>query len=96
VTEHVTLPVHGAHCGGALSVEIQRWEDESPAAGVTLLTEDPTGDRPPDERDAITTFPCPYCQKLNHGRLGGTLVWVVDDEEPNVWQRQDLGGRRAS
>lgn len=66
-----------------------------PAAGVTLLTEDPTGDRPPDERDAITTFPCPYCQKLNHGRLGGTLVWVVDDEEPNVWQRQDLGGRRV-
>jgi hypothetical protein len=84
--EPVTLPLHCAHCG-ALSVEIQRWEDESPAAGVTLLTEDPTGDDLPDERDAITTFSCPYCQKLNHGRLGGQFVWVVerpDDDEPTA------------
>jgi len=82
VAEHVTLPLHCAHCGGALSVEIQRWEDESPAAGVTLLTDDPSGEELPEE--PVTTFPCPYCQKLNHGRLGGRLVWVVerpDDDE---------------
>jgi hypothetical protein len=77
VPDHVTLPLHCAHCGGALSVEIQRWEDESPAAGVTLLTDDPSGEELPDERNAITTFPCPYCQQLNHGRLGGQFVWVV-------------------
>ena len=84
MADHVTLPLHCAHCGGALSVEIQRWEDESPSAGVTLLTEDPTGDELPQERVALTTFPCPYCQKLNHGRLGGRLVWVAertDDDE---------------
>ena len=85
MAEHITLPLHCAHCGGALSVEIQRWEDESPAAGVTLLTEDPTGeDEGPEGRDAITTFPCPYCQQMNHGRLGGRFVWVVerlDDDE---------------
>jgi hypothetical protein len=78
VAAHVTLPLHCAHCGGALSVEIQRWDDESPAAGVTLLADDPTGDDLPEERDAITTFPCPYCQQLNHGRFGGQFVWVVE------------------
>jgi hypothetical protein len=79
----VTLRLNCAHSGGALSVEIHRWEDESPGARVTLLTNDPTGDEPPEERDAVTTFPCPYCQKLTHGRLGGQFMWVaerVDDE----------------
>jgi hypothetical protein len=76
VADHVTLPLRCAHCGGALSLEIQRWDDESPAAGVALLTEDPTGDELPQGRVAFTTFPCPYCQRLNHGRLGGQFARV--------------------
>lgn len=84
VPRPVTLPLTCPHCGGALSVEIQRWEDESPAPPpVELLTDDPTGEELPEEGNAITTFVCPYCQKLNHGRLGGTFHWVTkrtDDE----------------
>jgi hypothetical protein len=53
---------------------------------ITLLAEDPfvRWKTPPlpEERRAVATFPCPYCQQLNHGQLGGIVLQVTKDGEP--------------
>ena len=70
-----SLPLHCPHCGGAISIEIEPFAGRSES--VDVLTEDPTGEDLPEEEDAITTWPCPYCRKLNHAKLGGRFQWVT-------------------
>ena len=76
MTQPVTLPIFCPHCGGALSVEIEPFPRRS-SAPVDVLKADPTGEELPEEEDAITTWPCLYCRKLNHAKLDGRFRWVT-------------------
>ena len=66
MSEPVTLPVHCAHCGGAVELQFTDWP--------SVLADD---GGPADDALSLQTWTCPYCGAQNEGEFPDRVEWVT-------------------
>lgn len=69
----VTLPVHCAHCGGKVTLQMSDWP--AMVHHGTLAPFEPV-------QEYRQTWGCPYCHNQNEGGFPGRMAWVTKGHEP--------------
>jgi hypothetical protein len=71
VPEPITLPVHCAHCGGAVTLQVEDWPVPSSAPADFALA-----------AGYGSEWACLYCQRVNSATMLGRAVCVTKGHAP--------------
>ena len=73
--QSVTLPLHCAYCGGAVTLQLTGWP-------LTIRHDGrPVPDDEPELHKSI--WQCPYCKRENEGGFPGRFAWVTKGHQEN-------------